>query len=255
MKVLELKKGDFQSFRKEVLKHLGEELKITYNGKYILWTFSKENYTNYNPTHIEKEEYIDNMIEKEILEISQHLIFGGIKMKKNKIKPLSKYEILTEEVEDNKEETPVEEAPKTETKTEETPVEEAPKTEEEKETPEIDNDIIIEVGQIVSDGHLIGYESTKDSVSLLIEDSEGKEVRLNYTMEGFIKLAKNFKVIKDKSITVVKDGEVKEFESVNDFHIFLLKETGKEKINKGLLYNLKNGKSKSCYGYSLYQED
>ena len=56
MKVLELKKGDFQSFRKEVLKHLGEELKITYNGKYILWTFSKENYTNYNPTHIEKEE-------------------------------------------------------------------------------------------------------------------------------------------------------------------------------------------------------
>ena len=240
MKVLELKKGDFQSFRKEVLKHLGEELKITYNGKYILWTFSKENYTNYNPTHIEKEEYIDNMIEKEILEISQHLIFGGIKMKKNKIKPLSKYEILTEEVEDNKEETPVEEAPK---------------TEEEKETPEIDNDIIIEVGQIVSDGHLIGYESTKDSVSLLIEDSEGKEVRLNYTMEGFIKLAKNFKVIKDKSITVVKDGEVKEFESVNDFHIFLLKETGKEKINKGLLYNLKNGKSKSCYGYSLYQED
>ena len=48
MKVLELKKGDFQSFRKEVLKHLGEELKITYNGKYILWTFSRFIQTSLN---------------------------------------------------------------------------------------------------------------------------------------------------------------------------------------------------------------
>ena len=124
--------------------------------------------------------------------------------------------------------------------------------EEKTETPELDMDVIIEVGQIISDGHLLNQRHTDKEVFLTIENKEGKEITLTYPIENFIRLAKKFKVIKDKTITVIKNGDIKEFSSINEFHEFLLKETGKEKINKGLLYNLKNGKSKSCYGYCLY---
>ena len=124
--------------------------------------------------------------------------------------------------------------------------------EEKTETPELDMDVIIEVGQIISDGHLLNQRHTDKEVFLTIENKEGKEITLTYPIENFIRLTKKFKVIKDKTITVIKNGDIKEFSSINEFHEFLLKETGKEKINKGLLYNLKNGKSKSCYGYCLY---
>lgn len=61
---------------------------------------------------------------------------------------------------------------------------------------------------------------------------------------------------KEKGLKLInKENEIIEFETVNDFYEHLINETGKEKINKGLLYNLKNGKSKSCYGYKLYSEE
>ena len=134
----------------------------------------------------------------------------------------------------------------------EVPEEKTNTSEEKTETPELDMDVIIEVGQIISDGHLLNQRHTDKEVFLTIENKEGKEITLTYPIENFIRLAKKFKVIKDKTITVIKNGDIKEFSSINEFHEFLLKETGKEKINKGLLYNLKNGKSKSCYGYCLY---
>ena len=139
---------------------------------------------------------------------------------------------------------------KTNTSEEKTETPEKVETPEEKtETPELDMDVIIEVGQIISDGHLLNQRHTDKEVFLTIENKEGKEITLTYPIENFIRLVKKFKVIKDNTITVIKNGDIKEFSSINEFHEFLLKETGKEKINKGLLYNLKNGKSKSCYGY------
>ena len=147
-------------------------------------------------------------------------------------------------------EVPEEKTNTSEEKTETPKKVEAP--EEKTETPELDMDVIIEVGQIISDGHLLNQRHTDKEVFLTIENKEGKEITLTYPIENFIRLAKKFKVIKDKTITVIKNGDIKEFSSINEFHEFLLKETGKEKINKGLLYNLKNGKSKSCYGYCLY---
>ena len=147
-------------------------------------------------------------------------------------------------------EVPEEKTNTSEEKTETPEKVEAP--EEKTETPELDMDVIIEVGQIISDGHLLNQRHTDKEVFLTIENKEGKEITLTYPIENFIRLAKKFKVIKDKTITVIKNGDIKEFSSINEFHEFLLKETGKEKINKGLLYNLKNGKSKSCYGYCLY---
>lgn len=147
-------------------------------------------------------------------------------------------------------EVPEEKTNTSEEKTETPEKVEAP--EEKTETPELDMDVIIEVGQIISDGHLLNQRHTDEEVFLTIENKEGKEITLTYPIENFIRLAKKFKVIKDKTITVIKNGDIKEFSSINEFHEFLLKETGKEKINKGLLYNLKNGKSKSCYGYCLY---
>ena len=148
-------------------------------------------------------------------------------------------------------EVPEEKTNTSEEKTE-TPEKKVEASEEKTETPELDMDVIIEVGQIISDGHLLNQRHTDKEVFLTIENKEGKEITLTYPIENFIRLAKKFKVIKDKTITVIKNGDIKEFSSINEFHEFLLKETGKEKINKGLLYNLKNGKSKSCYGYCLY---
>ena len=147
-------------------------------------------------------------------------------------------------------EVPEEKTNTSEEKTETPEKVEAP--EEKTETPELDMDVIIEVGQIISDGHLLNQRHTDKEVFLTIENKEGKEITLTYPIENFIRLAKKFKVIKDKTITVIKNGDIKEFSSINEFHEFLLKEKGKEKINKGLLYNLKNGKYKSCYGYCLY---
>lgn len=49
----------------------------------------------------------------------------------------------------------------------------------------------------------------------------------------------------------IKTGEIHEFKSVKEWEIFILEFTGKEKINKGHLYNVINGKSKSCYGFKL----
>lgn len=49
----------------------------------------------------------------------------------------------------------------------------------------------------------------------------------------------------------IKTGEIHEFKSVKEWETFILQSTGKEKINKGHLYNLINGKSKSCYGFKL----
>ena len=49
----------------------------------------------------------------------------------------------------------------------------------------------------------------------------------------------------------IKTGEIYEFKSVKEWEKFILETTGKEKINKGHLYNVINGKSKSCYGFKL----
>ena len=49
----------------------------------------------------------------------------------------------------------------------------------------------------------------------------------------------------------IKTGEIHEFKSVKEWENFILETTGKEKINKGHLYNVINGKSKSCYGFKL----
>ena len=49
----------------------------------------------------------------------------------------------------------------------------------------------------------------------------------------------------------IKTGEIFEFKNVKEWETFILQTTGKEKINKGHLYNVINGKSKSCYGFKL----
>lgn len=118
----------------------------------------------------------------------------------------------------------------------------------------LNGDIIIEVGQKFSDGHLISYEEKDGVIEFLIDTEENGEQVFKYTPEEVIKLAEKYGIIKVKGIKVVKNDLVMEFNSINDFHKYLLKETGKEKINKGLLYNLKNGKSKSCYGYKLTEK-
>lgn len=49
----------------------------------------------------------------------------------------------------------------------------------------------------------------------------------------------------------IKTGEILEFGTVKEWEHHILIATGKEKINKGHLYNVINGKSKSCYGFKL----
>lgn len=122
---------------------------------------------------------------------------------------------------------------------------------EDKKEKILNEDIIIEVGQKFSDGHLMSYEEKDGFIEFLIDTEEDGEQVFKYSPEEVIKLAEKYGIIKVKGIRVVKNDLVMEFDSINDFYKHLLKETGKEKINKGLLYNLKNGKSKSCYGYKL----
>ena len=117
-------------------------------------------------------------------------------------------------------------------------------------------DIIIELGQKISNGHLIAFEQKEEKIEFLIETEKEEPQVLVYSKDEVIKLAKQNGIIKVKGLKVVNKENVEmEFETINEFYEFLLKETGKEKINKGLLYNLKNGKSKSCYGYKLVEEN
>lgn len=56
-------------------------------------------------------------------------------------------------------------------------------------------------------------------------------------------------------LQITKSGEIVEFESVKDWEKYILENMDRDKINKGHLYNLINGKSKSCYGFKLFIED
>jgi hypothetical protein len=109
---------------------------------------------------------------------------------------------------------------------------------EKKENNILTTDILIEVGQKFSDGHLIMYTEKADgTIEFLIYTEENGEQSFTYTSEEVIKLAKKYGVIKVKGLKLVnKENEIMEFDSVNEFYNHLLAETGKEKINKGLLY-------------------
>lgn len=52
-------------------------------------------------------------------------------------------------------------------------------------------------------------------------------------------------------LQIIKSGEFIEFKSVKEWESYILANSDKEKINKGHLYNVINGKSKSCYGFRL----
>lgn len=56
--------------------------------------------------------------------------------------------------------------------------------------------------------------------------------------------------LKHTNITVTKDEVILTFKSIQHFAEYLEKQVGRE-INKGHLYNLVNGKSKSYLGYTL----
>ena len=160
------------------------------------------------------------------------------------------FTIKAEKEKEKKEELVSEEKPQ-----EEQP--EKPQKEIKKDETILTKEIIIEVGQKFSNGHLLSYtEKETGEIELLIDTEENGEQAFIYTPEEILKLAKKYGVIKVKGLKLVnKENEIMEFNSVNEFYEHLLRETGKEKINKGLLYNLKNGKSKSCYGYKLYSEE
>lgn len=227
MEKILVKENKFQEFRKAIKENLNKEVELQFENKTIVWNFNKEKFANVNPTHVTQEEYMENMLEKEILEIYQHLILGGVRVLKGDkygIEKMEKY-IINEE----------------EKKEMETAV----------VKPEIDRDLLIEVGQEYSKGNLISLEIIENGVEYLIEE-ENEEVLVKFTYEDIKKMAQEYGLIKIKEIKVTnKAGLVLEFQTINDFYNHLLAKTGKEKINKGLLYNLKNGKSKSCYGYKL----
>lgn len=227
MEKILVKENKFQEFRKAIKENLNKEVELQFENKTIVWNFNKEKFVNVNPTHVTKEEYMENMLEKEILEIYQHLIFGGVRVLKGDKYGIEKKEkyIINEEEKKEMETVVVK--------------------------PEIDRDLLIEVGQEYSKGNLISLEIIENGAEYLIEE-ENEEVLVKFTYEDIKKMAQEYGLIKIKEIKVTnKAGLVLEFQTINDFYNHLLAETGKEKINKGLLYNLKNGKSKSCYGYKL----
>lgn len=227
MEKILVKENKFQEFRKSIKENLNKEVELQFENKTIVWNFNKEKFANVNPTHVTQEEYMENMLEKEILEIYQHLILGGVRVLKGDKYGIEKMEKYTINEEEKKEmETAV-------------------------VKPEIDRDLLIEVGQEYSKGNLISLEIIENGVEYLVEE-ENEEVLVKFTYEDIKKMAQEYGLIKIKEIKVTnKAGLVLEFQTINDFYNHLLAETGKEKINKGLLYNLKNGKSKSCYGYKL----
>lgn len=228
MEKIIVKENKFQEFRKTILENLNKEVIVEFENKSITWNFNKEKFSNVHQTHITIEEYMENMMEKEILEVYQHLILGGVKVikgEKFKIEKIEKYNMTEKELE-----------------TVETTI----------VKPEIDRDLLIEIGQEYSNGNLISLELVENGVEYLIDDEQEGEKIEKFTIEEIKKLGHQYGLIKIKEIKVVnKAGLVMEFSTINDFYNHLLIETGKEKINKGLLYNLKNGKSKSCFGYKL----
>ncbi|MGL5715324.1 MAG: hypothetical protein ACRCX2_20065 [Paraclostridium sp.] len=101
---IEVKENKYQEFRREVLMNLGIVLTMVLGNKKISWCFNPENYSGHEPKHATAEEYKNNMIEKEILEVYQHLVFGGMKMMvagEVKIIQDEKYMLTTENINDN----------------------------------------------------------------------------------------------------------------------------------------------------------
>lgn len=80
MKTIICEKGKFQELRHQLLEHTGEKIEIKTEDKNfgIIWKFEQETYDSYKPKTVTKDEYIKNMLEKEIHAIYQMLIYGGI---------------------------------------------------------------------------------------------------------------------------------------------------------------------------------
>lgn len=126
---------------------------------------------------------------------------------------------------------------------------------ENNEKNKLSRDTIIEIGQTLYNGNLLSLEEKNGLIEFVVEENE-EEKKYIYNINQIIEIGKRNKVIKSKEIKLInKNNEIVEFETINHFYNYLLEETGKNKINKGLLYNLKNGKSKSCYGYKLFLEE
>lgn len=77
-KVITIVEGKFQDFRKEVLKNLGIVLKIVFGNKYLIHTFDKNKFADYEPKHVTKEEYMENMIESELHNIYNIMTKGHV---------------------------------------------------------------------------------------------------------------------------------------------------------------------------------
>ena len=77
-KEITIVKDKFQEFRKNILVNLGIALKIVFGDKYLVYTFDKNKFADYEPKHVTKEEYMENMIESEIHEVYNVMTKGYI---------------------------------------------------------------------------------------------------------------------------------------------------------------------------------
>lgn len=92
METIICQRGKYQALRKELLKVAGETVIVKHGEKSLTWKFDEKEYEDYNPKTISKDEFIKNMIEKEIHEIYQILMYGGILARKNGEEIITAYE-------------------------------------------------------------------------------------------------------------------------------------------------------------------
>lgn len=103
-KEIKITNGKFQEFRKSILVNIGVVLKIIFGNKYLIYKFDKEKYNDYEPKHVTKEEYIQNMIEGEIHDVYNIMTKGYVTVRVGAIEEkrylTSKYPVCTIENEE-----------------------------------------------------------------------------------------------------------------------------------------------------------
>lgn len=92
MKKINCEKGKFQELRTQLLEVVGESVEVVSNTGSVVWNFDEKKYKGYTPKTVYITDYIKNMVEKDIHNIYQILVHGGILTRLNSKNIIADYE-------------------------------------------------------------------------------------------------------------------------------------------------------------------
>lgn len=92
LKKINCEEGKFQELRVKLLDLVGESVEVTSSTGSLIWKFDEKKYKGYEPKTMYITDYIKNMVEKDIHNIYQILVHGGILTRLNGKNIIADYE-------------------------------------------------------------------------------------------------------------------------------------------------------------------